>query len=165
MRKEYLEAGKIVSTHGVRGEIKVLPWADGPEFLTLFDRVYLSGREYPVESVRIQKTCNLLKLQGVDTVEAAQALRNQTVQVRRADVELKEGTAFIAELIGLPVYAGGKEIGRLKEVLPMPGNDVYVVKGEKEYMIPAVKEFVQEINVEEGFLKVSLIEGMETDAD
>lgn len=98
-------------------------------------------------------------------MEAAQALRNQTVQVRRADVELEEGTAFIAELIGLPVYAGGKEIGRLTEVLPMPGNDVYVVKGEKEYMIPAVKEFVQEMNVEEGFLKVSLIEGMETDAD
>ena len=165
MRKEYLEAGKIVSTHGVRGEMKVLPWADGPEFLTLFDRVYLSGKEYPVESVRIQKTCNLLKLQGVDTVEAAQALRNQTVLVLRSDVELEEGTAFIAELIGLPVYAGGKEIGRLREVLPMPGNDVYVVKGEKEYMIPAVKEFVQEINVEEGFLRVSLIEGMETDAN
>lgn len=164
MRKEYLEAGKIVSIHGVRGEVKVLPWADGPEFLTAFDRVYLSGREYPVESVRIQKSCNLLKLRGVDTVEQAQALRDRTVLVRRSDVELEEGF-FIAELIGLPVYAGGVEIGRLREVLPMPGNDVYVIRGEKEYMIPAVKEFVQEINVEEGFLKVSLLEGMETDAN
>lgn len=73
MKQQYLDAGQIVSTHGIRGEVKVLPWADGPEFLTLFDRVYLKGREYVLESARVQKTCVLLKLQGVDTVEAAQA--------------------------------------------------------------------------------------------
>ena len=72
MKQQYLDAGQIVSTHGIRGEVKVLPWADGPEFLTLFDRVYLKGREYVLESARVQKTCVLLKLQGVDTVEAAQ---------------------------------------------------------------------------------------------
>lgn len=165
MRKEFLEAGQIVSTHGVRGEVKVLPWADGPEFLTLFDRVFLDGTEYAVESVRIQKTCNLLKLQGVDTMEAAQALRNKKILVCRDDVELEDGAVFVAELIGLPVFADGKEIGKVREVMTMPGNDVYIVKGQREYMIPAVKEFVEEINMDEGFLKVKLIEGMETDAD
>lgn len=165
MRKAFLEAGRIVSTHGVRGEMKVLPWADGPEFLTLFHRVFLDGKEYEAESVRVQKTCNLLKLRGVDTMAAAQALREKTVFVCREDVELEDGSYFVAELTGLPVFQGDREIGKVKEVLSMPGNDVYVVRGEKEYMIPAVRAFVKEINVDEGFLRVELIEGMETDAD
>ena len=153
MKQQYLDAGQIVSTHGIRGEVKVLPWADGPEFLTLFDRVYLKGREYVLESARVQKTCVLLKLQGVDTVEAAQALRDTVVQVDREDVELEEGTYFIADLIGL------------REILTMPGNDVYVVQGEHTYMIPAVKEFLLETDPDRGFVRVKLIEGMQTDAD
>lgn len=165
MKQQYLEAGQIVSTHGVRGEVKVLPWADGPEFLTLFDRVYLKGREYAVEMSRVQKTCVLLKLRTIDTVEAAQALRNTVVQVNRDDVELEEGAYFIADLIGLRVLDGDREIGTLREVMTMPGNDVYVVKGEHEYLIPAVKEFLLETNLEEGFVRVRLIEGMQTDAD
>lgn len=163
--KQFLQAGTVVSTHGVHGDVKVLPWADGPEFLTLFDRVYLKGKEWAVESARVQKTCVLLKLRGVDTVEAAQALRNAVVEVNRDDVELPEGTYFIADLIGLPVLADGAEIGRVREILTMPGNDVYVVQGEHEYMIPGVKEFLLETNLEEGFLRVKLIEGMRTDAD
>lgn len=165
MMKQYLDAGQIVSTHGVRGDVKVLPWADGPEFLTLFDRVFLKGKEFAVENCRIQKSCVLLKLEGVDTMEAAQALRNTVVQVNRDDVELEEGTYFISDLVGLSVLDGDREIGKVKEVMTMPGNDVYIVKGEKEYMIPGVKEFILETNLEEGFIRVKLIEGMETDAD
>lgn len=158
---QYLEAGTIVSTHGVHGEVKILPWADGPEFLTLFDRVYLGGKEYAVTSSRVQKTCVLVKLQGVDTVEAAQALRNAVVWVNRADVELEEGTWFIADLVGLKVLCDDRELGVVKEVLTLPGNDVFVVAGEKEYMIPHVREFVPEIDPEAGFIRVRLIEGME----
>ncbi len=163
--EKYLEAGTIVSTHGVHGEVKILPWADGPEFLTLFDRVYLKGREYEVEDSRVQKTCVLMKLKGVDTMDAAQALRETVVKVDRNDVELEEDTYFIADLIGLPVLAEGQEIGKVKEILTLPGNDVYVVKGEHEYMIPGVKEFLLETNLEQGFIRVKLIEGMRTDAD
>ena len=163
--QQYLEAGTIVSTHGVHGEVKILPWADGPEFLTLFDRVFLKGKEYEVENARVQKTCVLMKLKGVDTMDAAQALRETVVRVDRDDVELEEGTFFIADLIGLPVLAEGQEIGKVKEILTLPGNDVYVVKGEHEYMIPGVKEFLLETNLEEGFIRVKLIEGMRTDAD
>ena len=165
MKQQYLDAGQIVSTHGIRGEVKVLPWADGPEFLTLFDRVYLKGREYVLESARVQKTCVLLKLQGVDTVEAAQPLRDTVVQVDREDVELEEGTYFIADLIGLRVLEGEREIGVSREILTMPGNDVYVVQGEHTYMIPAVKEFLLETDPDRGFVRVKLIEGMQTDAD
>lgn len=159
--KQYLEAGTIVSTHGVHGEVKILPWADGPEFLTLFDRVFLNGREYEVESARVQKTCVLVKLRGVDTMEAAQALRNTVVKVNREDVELEEGTFFIADLVGLKVLWGEKDLGVVKEVLTLPGNDVFVVEGETQYMIPNVREFVREISPAEGLIRVELIEGME----
>lgn len=165
MIQQYLEAGTIVTTHGVHGEVKILPWADGPEFLTLFDRVFLQGKEYAVENARVQKTCVLMKLRGVDTVEAAQALRDQVVRVDRNDVELEEGTYFISDLIGLKVLCDDEELGVVKEIMTLPGNDVYVVKGEHEYMIPGVKEFIKEVDPAAGYIRVKIIEGMRTDAD
>ena len=165
MRLEWIEAGEIVTTHGVRGEVKVLCWLDDPEYLVDFERVRVGGKDYAVKSCRVQKTCNLMALEGVDTIEDAAKLRDKELCLCREDVELEEGTVFIADLIGLPVLADGREIGKITEVMTPPGNDVYVVKGSHEYMIPAVKEFVEEINVQEGYVKVRLIEGMQTDAD
>ena len=157
MKQQYLEAGQIVSAHGLRGEVKVYPWADSPAFLTGLPRVYLGGQAYAVEHGRVQKSCALLKLQGVDTVEEAQRLRGKTVLVNREDVPLAPGTYFIA---GLRVLAGDEEIGVVREVLTMPGNDVYVVQGQAEHMIPAVQEFILETNPEAGYIRVKLIEGM-----
>ena len=164
MKKQYLEAGKIVSTHGLHGEVKVLPWADDADFLTLFDRVYIGKSEYAVEESRVQKTCVLLKLAGVDDVDAAAKLREQVISIDRDDVELGEGSLFIQDLLGLPVFDGETQIGKLAEVIQMPGNDVLLVKGEHEYMIPSVPEYVLERNVDEGYIRVKLIEGMQTDA-
>ena len=161
MKIAYLEAGEIVSTHGVRGEMKVLPWADGPDFLLDFHRVRIDGKEYAVESCRVQKTCNLLKIKTVDTMEAAQALRGKTVEVFRADAP--EGLIFVAELLGVEVMADGASIGTIDDVLDYPGNKVYVVKGEHTYMIPAVKEFVLSTDLDAGVMQVRLIEGMRSD--
>ena len=163
MQKRFLEAGEIVSTHGVRGEVKILPWADGPDFLTGFDTFYLRGQPFPVEASRIHKGMVLAKLRGVDDVTAAQSLRGTVVEIDREGLELADGAVFIADLIGLPVFAGGEEIGRVAEVLTMPGNDVYVVKGAHTYMIPAVQEFLEEVDVAAGIVRVRLIEGMRTD--
>ena len=161
MKLQFLEAGEIVSTHGVRGEMKVLPWADGPDFLLDFKRVRIGGTEYKVESCRIQKTCNLLKVKGVDTMEAAQLLRGKTVEVYRTDAPAD--MIFVAELIGTTVFAEGCEIGKITDVLDYPGNKVYVVKGEHEYMIPAVKQFILSTDMEKEIMQVRLIEGMRTD--
>ena len=161
MKLQYLEAGEIVSTHGVHGEMKVLPWADGPDFLLEYNRVRIGTKEYTVESCRIQKTCNLLKIKGIDTMEAAQAMRGKTVEIYREDAPAD--LIFAAELIGVDVEADGKQIGKVTDVLDYPGNKVYVVKGEHEYMIPAVKAFVHNIDVDANLMQVHLIEGMRTD--
>ena len=162
LKHPYLQTGKIVSAHGVHGEVKLLPWADSPEFLLQFDTLWIGGRAYRVESSRVQKTCVLVKLAGIDTVEAASALRDQVVSIDRADAQLPQGSIFIADLLGLPVYDGETPIGRLTDVMSTPANDVYVVKGEdgQEHLIPAVPEFVLERNVDEGYIRVRLIEGM-----
>ena len=161
MKLEFLEAGEIVSTHGVRGEMKILPWADGPDFLLDFKRVRIGGVDYKIESCRIQKTCNLLKLQGIDTMEDAQAMRGRTVEVYRQDAP--KGLIFVAELLGVQVYCDGVCIGEVVDVLDYPANKVYVVKGEHSYMIPAVKQFVLSTDLDQNEMQVKLLEGMQID--
>lgn len=163
MKLEYLQAGEIVTTHGLRGEVKVLPWSDGPEFLLDFSRVRIGGATYAVEACRVQKTCNLLKLCGVDTVEAAQALRGKTVELYRCDAPAD--VIFVDELIGIQVQCGGEIIGKITDVLDYPGNQVYVVEGAHSYMIPAVKAFILDTDLDANVMQVRLIEGMCTDAD
>ena len=162
MKQQYLQTGKIVSTHGVHGEVKLLPWADSPEFLLQFHTLYLDGKPFRVEQSRVQKTCVLVKLAGVDTVEAGAALRDKVVSIDRADAKLPKGSVFIADLLGLPVYDGQTLLGKLTEVMSTPANDVYVVKGEdgQEHLIPAVPDFILERNLDEGYIRVRLIEGM-----
>ena len=161
MKLQFVEAGEIVSTHGLKGEMKVLPWVDSPDILCEFDRCRISGKEYTIEACRVQKTCNLLKLEGIDTIEAAQLMRGKTVELYREDID--EEVIFAAELIGVEVYANGENIGKIVEVLDYPGNSVYVVKGKYEYMIPAVKAFILSTDMEKNEMQVNLIEGMRSD--
>lgn len=163
MKLPYIEAGEIVTTHGVRGEVKVLSWLDSPEMLCEFDRCRISGREYVMDSVRVQKTCNLVKLRGVDTMEDAQMLRGKTMELYREDIS--DELIFAAELVDVEVYADGASIGKIKEVLDYPGNSVYVVQGEREYLIPAVKEFILSTDLEKNQMQVKLLKGMASDED
>ena len=140
MKQTYIDAGEIVTTHGIRGEVKILPWLDSADMLCDFERCRIGGKEYIIENCRVQKSCNLVKLQGIDTMEAAQAMRGKTVQLYREDID--EDVIFGVELIGVEVFCDGKNIGKITEVLDYPGNSVYVVRGEHEYMIPAVKQFI-----------------------
>ena len=163
MKLPYIEAGEIVTTHGVRGEVKVLSWLDDPEMLCEFDRCRISGREYVMDSVRVQKTCNLVKLRGVDTMEDAQKLRGKTMELYREDIS--DELIFASELVDVEVYADGACIGKVKEVLDYPGNSVYVVQGEREYLIPAVKEFILSTDLERNQMQVKLLKGMASDED
>ena len=161
MRLPFIEAGQIVTTHGIRGEVKVLTWLDAPELLCEFDRCCIDGNEYIMDSVRVQKTCNLVKLHGIDTVEAAQTLRDKVVLLYRDDID--GDVIFGAELIGMQVFSDDRLLGVITDVLDYPGNSVYVVKGSYEYMIPAAKEFILSTDLDENKMTVRVIEGMRTD--
>lgn len=163
MRLPFIEAGEIVNTHGVRGEIKMLPWLDSPEDMRGFTRCRIGGKDYAITACRVQNTCDLLKLEGVDTMEAAQALRGKIVTLYREDMD--EDVIFAGDLIGMEVFSQAERIGELTQVLDYPGNQVYVVKGEREYMLPAVKEFILSTDLDGNRMEVKLLEGMETDAD
>ena len=161
MKLQFIEAGEIVTTHGIKGEVKVLCWLDDPEMLCEFDRCRIDGKEVEIEQCRVQKTCNLVKLSGVDTMEAAQAMRGKIIELYREDID--DEVIFAAELIGMEVFCNGELIGKIKEVLDYPGNSVYVIKGIREYMIPAVKEFILSTDMEKNEMQVKLIEGMRSD--
>lgn len=163
MKNRFLEAGEIVNTHGVRGEVKIMPWCDSPQFLCQFDTLYLDGRPVKVLSARPHKTMVLALLEGVDTVEKAMKLKGKVLSIDRTNVVLPEGRHFLADLMGLTVIdnATGEEIGTVEDILTPPAHEVYVVRGKgKEYLIPAVDAFLVETNVEGGYIKVNLIEGM-----
>ena len=161
MKLQFIEAGEIVTIHGIKGEVKVLPWLDSPEDLCDFDRCRIDGKEFEIEQCRVQKTCNLVKFAGIDTMEAAQAMRGKRIELYREDID--DEVIFAAELIGMEVFCDGELIGKIKEVLDYPGNSVYVIKGAREYMIPAVKEFILSTDMEKNEMQVKLIEGMRSD--
>ena len=161
MKLQFIKAGEIVTTHGIRGEVKVLCWLDDPEMLCEFDRCRISGKEYTIDQCRVQKTCNLVKLSGIDTMEAAQAMRGKVIELYREDID--DEVIFADELLDMEVYAEGVNIGKIEDVLDYPGNSVYVVKGEHEYMIPAVSHFILSTDMDANRMEVRLIEGMRTD--
>ncbi len=166
--KQKLEAGQIVNTHGVRGAVRIKPWSDDAEFLRLFDRFFIDGREVAVRSSTVHKGMLLCELAGVETIEQAIALKGKTVFIDRDDVTLEEGRYFVQDLLGLRVIDETRgELGKIADVLNLPASDVYVVKSGdgREWMIPVVEEFVGDVDLEAGTVQVRIIEGMETNAN
>ena len=161
MKSPFLEAGKIVSTFGVRGEVKLQPWCDSAEFLRPFKTLYVDGKPMEVTSSRAHKDMLIVAFRGVEDVNAAMALKNKVVTFARADAKLPRGRYFIADLIGAAVVdENGTAVGTLTEVLDMPAGQVYVVRGETEHSIPNVPEFILDIDADNGLIRVHLIEGM-----
>ena len=165
MRERFIEAGQIVNTHGVRGEVRIVPWCDSAEFLSSFDTFYIDEKAVKVLSSRVHKGSLLARLEGCGDVEAAMRLKNKVIRIDREDAELSEGSHFIADLIGLRVLdaATGTELGRLEDVLNLPANDVYVVRGEREFLIPAVRAFIARIDIDAGVMEINMQKGLATD--
>lgn len=158
---ELLECGKIVNTHGIRGEVKIIPWADSPEFVCGLPAIYIDGKAIKIRNARVHKGNVIALLEGIDDVNAAMLLKEKVVSMSRRDAKLPEGSFFIADIIGLDVICeDGTKLGVLEDILSPSLQQVYVVKGEREVMIPAVPEFILETNVTDGYIKVRLIEGM-----
>ena len=165
MKQQYLEVGKITNVHGLMGEVRVQPWADSPEFLCRFPTLYVDKTHWPikVERARVHKNMVILKLEGVTDVNSALAMRNAVLYIDRKDANLPEGSFFLADLMGMEVRdaESGAVLGKIADVLTLPANNVYVVRGgEREWMIPAVDEFIAEINLDEDYMRVNLMEGL-----
>ena len=166
MNKNYLECGKIINTHGIKGALKVESWCDSPYILAELERVFIEKnselKEFEITHSSVFKQFVILELDGIMTIEAAEKLKNQIIYLAREDMELEEGEVFIADLIGLPVIdvESGVEYGRIADVMNTGASDIYVIKTPTgEAMMPAVKEFVKEIDLEKGIF-VKPIEGM-----
>ncbi|MGO5022825.1 ribosome maturation factor RimM [Lawsonibacter sp. LCP25S3_G6] len=165
MLQQYLEVGKVTNVHGLMGEVRVQPWADSPEFLCKFKTLYVDKTHWPieVERARVHKNMVILKFRGVTDVPSALAMRNAILYIDRADANLPEGSFFLADIYGLEVRdaQNGAVLGKIADVLTLPANNVYVVKGgERELMIPAVPQFIAETNIEQGYIRVNMMEGL-----
>lgn len=172
MIKEFLEVGQIVGTHGVRGEMRLNPWADSPEFLKQFKTLYFDKKgERPVKVLAARPHGNvvILRLEGVETVEAASAMRNKIMYIRRSDAKLSEGSYFIEELIGCDVRDADDEsisYGTLTDVSETGANDVwYIEKDGKEYLIPAIPQVVIKADVANNKVVIRPLKGIFDDED
>ena len=165
-KTQFLECGRIVNTHGVRGGLKLESWCDTPADLASLKRVLLKkGSEfvcYKVKRASVFKQFVLFELDGINDIDTAMLCKGKTVYAYREDISIDEDAFFIADIIGLPVIdlESGKELGKLSDVLNLGASDLYEIdtaSGKK--LIPAVPEFIKEIDLERGIF-VSLIEGM-----
>lgn len=164
--KQFLEAGKIVGTHGVRGELRVEVWSDSPEVLKKVKALYFEEGKLPLKLVsrRVHKSLLLLTLADVQSVEQADMLRGKIIYLDRRDVSLEPGRHFVQDLIGLSVKDGNSGVlyGTLTDVLRTGANDVYQIRdgGGKEYLFPAVPHMIQSVDLEKGLLLVLPIPGI-----
>ena len=156
MKQAYLECGKIINTHGFRGTVKLESWCDTPQILASLKRIFFlesgSYRGAEVLHASVFKQFVLMELEGIESEEAANALRNTEVFAAREDLPVEEGSFFIAELIGLPVkhVDTGALLGKLVDINTANARDLYVVKNQKgEFYIPAVPEFITKIDPDE----------------
>ena len=165
--QERLEIGQIVNTFGIKGELKVAPFTDDirrfDNLKTIYVRTKKETKQYQVENVKYHKNMVLIKLEGIDQIEDAEMLRNAFLEVDRENaIPLKEGTYFIADLIGLEVYTeSGDLLGKVEDIYNTGSNDVYVVKDElgKQILLPGIKEVIKEVKLDDKIV-VHLIPGL-----
>lgn len=171
MIKKYLETGQIVGTHGVKGEMRLNPWCDSPEFLKGIKTFYLDNEgndSVTVQSVRPHGNIVLIKLYGIDNIEDAQKMRNKIIYFDRADKPLSAGQNYIEDLIGCRVIDADNEklcYGIITDVITGTANDVWAVKQgkEKETLIPAIKDVVIKTDTEHETVFIRPLKGLFSD--
>lgn len=147
--KDFLNVGQIINTHGIKGEVKVFPLTDDMYRFDDLEVVYIEDKVYEIENVKYLKDKVVLKLEGINSIEEAEKYKQKYIKISREDaVELPEDTYFIADILGCTVVdTEGFEYGKVKEVIQTGSNDVYWVKGNKEVLVPVLKDIVLDIDV------------------
>lgn len=163
MNDKLLRAGKIVNTHSLRGEVRIYPYCDDAEFLCEFDVLYVDGREMEVVSSRVHKGQALVKFDGINDINHAEALVGAIVCIDRDDVELEEGRYFIEDIKGCLVYDIDTEecYGKVINVIQTGANDVFEVsKDGKVVLIPKIDDIVKDIDIDEKRIVIKPMKGL-----
>ena len=165
MKNRFLETGKIVGTHGIKGEVRVQAWADSPEFLCEFDYFYLDDKgesQLEVERSRRHKNIVIMKIKGVDSIETAESLRNKILYMDREEVDIGD-SYYIADLIGCKVFdVDTKElIGNISDVSQTGANDVWHIKNDNtEYLIPVIEQVVIDVDIDNEEISIRPLPGI-----
>lgn len=170
MKKEFLNIGKIVGTHGVRGMVRIEPFADSADFLTKFKKFYINEEKAELTPLKVVPHGRIViaSFKDTDSIEKAELLRNKMLYVKRDDVALPEGKYFIAEILNSTVYnaKNGKELGVLSDVFSTGANDVWqITKDNKEYLLPAIPDVIDTVDIESGKITINPLKGIFTDED
>ena len=170
MKKEFLEIGKFVGTHGVRGMVRIQPWSDDAEFLTEFKNFYLDSGKTEISMSKIAPHGNVViaQIKDINTIEEAEKFRNKTLYIKRDDAKLPEGRYFVSEIIGANVFDADTDalLGVLSEVSPTGANDVWHIKnGEREFLVPAIADVIVDIDIDSDRVIIRPLKGIFDDED
>jgi 16S rRNA processing protein RimM len=162
MDNKLIETGKIINTHGIRGEVKIDPWANSPAELLDYETFYIDEKPYGVIKARVQKKFVIAALEGVSSIEEAEKLKNKVIYISRDEMELEDGEYLLNDLIGLEAIDNdsGKSLGKITDILTPPGGEVFEIRGEREILIPMRPEFLIDVDTDAGKVSFHLIEGM-----
>lgn len=167
MKKNFLEVGRIVSTHGLNGDVKVEPWCDNCKFLCEFKYLYFENYDFKkikILSAKVHKNSVLMKIDGVNSIEQAELLRGKVLFMNREDIDLPKGKFFIQDILNLRVFDVNTNLyyGKVTDVIKTGANDVYQITNEdnKNYLIPAIKDVICEVNVDNNFMKIRPLKGI-----
>ncbi len=165
--EQFLQVGVISSTHGIRGEVKVFPTTDDPMRFKKLKKVFLdTGRErleFEVQSVRFFKQFAIVKFKGIDNINDIEKYKGKGLFVPREEaVPLDEDEYYIADLIGMEVFTEDGRFGVVKDVMETGANEVYIIESDEhgEVLIPAIRQCVLDVNVEEMKMKIRLMDGL-----
>ena len=165
---KYLEIGQIVNTFGIKGMVKIKPFTDDINRFDKLEKVYIKNKdgkkEYQIQEVKYHKNMVLMKLEGIDTLEQADILRQSYLLVNREDEEpLEEGVYYIVDLVGLEVYTDENVfLGNVDDIFNTGSNDIYVIKDGKgkQILLPGIPEVLKNVDLENGKITVHLIPGL-----
>ena len=166
--EKYLEIGQIVNTFGIKGQVKIVPFTDDITRYDELKEIYVEKKNelklFQIEQVNYKKNMVILKLKGIETVEEAEKLRNCYLKIDRKDAKkLPKDTYFIVDLLGLDVYTDeGKLLGKVDDIYNTGSSDIYVIKDElgKQILLPAIKDVLKEVDLENQKIIVHLIKGL-----
>lgn len=159
---ELLTIGRIISPWGIKGDFKVQVLTDFPERFDPGRKVFIDGSPLSVERSRPYKSGFIVKLSGIDSIEDVEKVRGKFLEVPLDENMLEEGQYFQFQIIGLEVYTDeGRFLGKITEISPAGGSDIYIINGESgEILIPAIEDVIKSIDLENKRITVRLLEGL-----